>query len=173
MSIGIVDGFEDIPIPQALTLRIQTFLFNASRFFPKNISTRNPTTAPHCYATILRHFLLNFPSNHLPLSYFISLISFPFPISAAARGKPGTTDTLWAASSKRPCPRLLFLAFPERRRPSNDHKKRSTPTSRRNAPPFYTNWFRSTSYTYSMDFIFSTSSSFLMPLSSQRASRLE
>lgn len=73
MSIGIVDGFEDIPIPQALTLRIQIFRFNASRFFPKNISTRNPTTSPHCYATILRHFLLNFPSNHLPLSYLISV----------------------------------------------------------------------------------------------------
>lgn len=98
MSIGIVDGFEDIPIPQALTLRIQIFLFNASRFFPKNISIRNPTTSPHCYATILRHFLLNFPSNHLPLSYFISLISFPFPLSATARGKPGITDTLWAVS---------------------------------------------------------------------------
>lgn len=98
MSIGIVDGFEDIPIPQALTLRIQIFLFNASRFFPKNIFTRNPTTSPHCYATILQHFLLNFPSNHLPLSYFIPLISFPFPLSATARGKPGTTDTLWAVS---------------------------------------------------------------------------
>lgn len=108
MSIGIVDGFEDIPIPQALTLRIQIFRFNASRFFPKNISTRNPTTSPHCYATILRHFLLNFPSNHLPLSYFISLISFSFPLSATTRGKPGTTDTLWAVSGYCKTPYLPY-----------------------------------------------------------------
>ena len=111
MSIGIVDGFEDIPIPQALTLRIQIFRFNASRFFP-NISTRNPTTSPHCYATILRHFLLNFPSNHLPLSYFISLISFPFPISAAARGKSNDHKKKKHPHFSQECPSLLYKLVP-------------------------------------------------------------